>query len=92
MQSRTPWGKVWLTCFVVWFLLAELLQWLQGMRVPEPVFWAGGLLLAIASNVEKRAGAPFKWFERATAHASAARPAAPPLHGPGSARDRDGVD
>ncbi|GAB4354609.1 MAG: hypothetical protein Fur0042_23660 [Cyanophyceae cyanobacterium] len=77
----SPFGRVWLTCFVALFLLAELLQWLKGFRVPGPVFWVGGGLLAIASNFDRRAGVPFKWFPEL----EGAQPPRPPLHAPGSA-------
>ncbi|MCG9885475.1 MAG: hypothetical protein MH825_07855 [Cyanobacteria bacterium] len=79
-SGPSPFGRVWLTCFVALFLLAELLQWLKGFRVPGPVFWVGGGLLAIASNFDRRAGVPFKWFPGS----EGTEPPRPPLHAPGS--------
>lgn len=91
LVGQSPVGRVWLTCFVVLFLLAELLQWLKGVRVPGPVFWVGGVLLAIASNLDRRAGVPFKWFPAPDAdRLGAAAAAAVPLHAPGSTVDDRG--
>lgn len=55
--------KVWLGSFVVLFALAELWQWVRGMAVPFPVFVVAGTLLAIATNWDKRAAAPFSWWQ-----------------------------
>ena len=45
--------KVWVASFFVLFSLAEFYHWIEGIRVPLPVYLIGGLLLAIASNYEK---------------------------------------
>lgn len=42
--------RVWTLCFVLFFVLAELYQWLEGVVLPLPVFVGAGALLAIASN------------------------------------------
>lgn len=42
--------QVWIVCFVVFFVAAELYQWLQGMTLPLPVWIIAGALLAVASN------------------------------------------
>ncbi|MGD1936665.1 MAG: hypothetical protein ACFCA4_03800 [Cyanophyceae cyanobacterium] len=54
--------KVWFTIFVVLFLATEGLQLLKGVDLPTPVFVVAGVILAIASNWNRRAGIPFKWF------------------------------
>ncbi|MEB3337280.1 MAG: hypothetical protein VKJ46_07465 [Leptolyngbyaceae bacterium] len=52
--------KVWITSFVILFGLAQLYQLLEPITLPLPVFIVGGVLLAIASNYDKRAGLPFR--------------------------------
>jgi hypothetical protein len=47
--------RVWLTCFMVLFTLAELYQWLKHFQLPLPIFLLGGAFLAIISNYEKYA-------------------------------------
>jgi hypothetical protein len=42
--------RVWTVCFVVFFILTELYQWLEGVALPLPMFVGAGALLAIASN------------------------------------------
>jgi hypothetical protein len=51
--------KVWVTCFIVLFGVAELLQWLREFSLPLPVFIVGGAFLAIASNYDKLRNLPF---------------------------------
>jgi hypothetical protein len=51
--------RVWLACFLVLFGAAELLQWMDGLRLPMPIFVLGGAFLAIASNYNKLANLPF---------------------------------
>ena len=51
--------KVWITCFIVLFGTAELLQWIQKFSLPLPVFILGGAFLAIASNYSKLTDLPF---------------------------------
>jgi hypothetical protein len=36
------------------FGLAEIFDWLQKLRLPLPIFLAGGLVMAVASNYDKR--------------------------------------
>ncbi|KJH72159.1 hypothetical protein [Aliterella atlantica] len=48
--------KVWLSCFLVLFALAELYQWAQHLTLPLPIYILGGAFLAIASNANKRLG------------------------------------
>ncbi|MBW4472741.1 MAG: hypothetical protein KME45_20545 [Stenomitos rutilans HA7619-LM2] len=51
--------KVWITCFVLLFGAAEVLQWVQQVSLPLPFFVLGGALLAIASNYDKLTNMPF---------------------------------
>lgn len=51
--------KVWITCFVVLFGAAELLQWFEQFTLPMPIFMLGGLFLAVASNYDKLRDLPF---------------------------------
>ena len=48
--------RVWLSCFLVLFALAELYQWAQHLTLPLPIYILGGAFLAIASNTNKRLG------------------------------------
>lgn len=54
--------KVWLTCFLLLFGMAELYQWLKHFSLPLPLYILGGAFLAIASNYNRRAGFPFQQF------------------------------
>ncbi|MCU0567793.1 MAG: hypothetical protein MUF49_14485 [Oculatellaceae cyanobacterium Prado106] len=45
--------RIWIISFVLFFAAAELYQWVQGLKLPLPVFILLGGLLAIASNAEK---------------------------------------
>ena len=51
--------KVWITCFVLLFGAAEVLQWVQQVSLPLPIFILGGAFLAIASNYDKLTNMPF---------------------------------
>lgn len=51
--------QFWITSFAILFALAKLLDWLHGFHLTMPVFVAGGGLLAIASNYDKRILFPF---------------------------------
>ncbi len=51
--------RVWITCFVLLFGAAELLDWLQTFAMPLPIFVLGGAFLAIASNYSKLTNLPF---------------------------------
>lgn len=44
--------QVWLVCSVVFFVAAELYQWIQGVTLPMPIFAIAGTLLAVASNTQ----------------------------------------
>lgn len=48
--------KVWLSCFLVLFAIAELYQWAQQVTLPLPLYILGGAVLAVASNADKRLG------------------------------------
>ena len=48
--------KVWLSCFLVLFAIAELYQWAQHLTLPLPLYILGGAVLAVASNTDKRLG------------------------------------
>lgn len=45
--------RIWLISFGLLFGAVELYQWFQALSVPLPVYVAGGIALAIASNYEK---------------------------------------
>jgi hypothetical protein len=51
--------RIWVTCFVLLFGAAELLDWLQKFSMPLPIFILGGVFLAIASNYSKLSNLPF---------------------------------
>jgi hypothetical protein len=48
--------KIWLACFLLLFAIAELLEWVQHLSLPLPIYILGGAFLAIASNSNKRLG------------------------------------
>ena len=48
--------KVWLSCFLVLFAIAECYQWAQHITIPLPFYILGGAVLAVASNADKRLG------------------------------------
>jgi len=48
--------RIWLSCFLVLFAIAELYQWAQHLTLPLPIYILGGAFLAIASNSNKRLG------------------------------------
>ena len=52
--------RVWFASFLLLFALAQLFNWMKQLTLPLPVFILGGLLLAIASNYDKRSGWPFR--------------------------------
>lgn len=45
--------RVWIASFCVVFGLIELYQWAGEFTIPFPIYVAGGVLLAIASNWKK---------------------------------------
>ena len=45
--------KFLIASFVLLFGVAELYQWIDGFRLPLPLYVIGGIFLAIASNYEK---------------------------------------
>lgn len=51
--------KVWLTCFILLFGVAEALHWLKQFSLPLPILILGGAFLAIASNYDKLTHLPF---------------------------------
>ena len=56
--------KVWLPIFFAVFIVAEALQWAQGLTLPTPFFVVAGVILAAVSNHDRQAGIPFKWFRQ----------------------------
>ncbi len=50
--------RVWMTSFVILFVFAQLLDWLRHLELPLPAMVVGGLVLAIASNYDKRGTFP----------------------------------
>lgn len=51
--------KIWLAAVLLLFVLGQLWEWGQHLSPPLPIFILSGLLLAIASNYDKRSGWPF---------------------------------
>lgn len=51
--------RVWVVCLILFFGAAELYQWIQKQDLPLPVTLAAGLLLAIASNLDKQTFLPW---------------------------------
>jgi hypothetical protein len=51
--------RFWLGSFGVMFAFATLLEWVQQFQVPLSAFVAGGVVLAIASNYDRRSLFPF---------------------------------
>lgn len=45
--------RLWISCFVLVLVLAEVFQQLKALSVPLPVFMVAGGLLAVASNFEQ---------------------------------------
>lgn len=52
--------RVWLSCFLVLFAIAELYQWMQQLMLPLPIHILGGAFLAIASNYNKLTDWPWR--------------------------------
>jgi hypothetical protein len=48
-----------IACFFVLFGLAQLWGWMQQFSLQQPAFVVGGILLALASNWNRRAAFPF---------------------------------
>ncbi len=42
--------RFWLVCFGILFVLVQLWEWLQQLKLGLPVCIIGGIILAIASN------------------------------------------
>ncbi|MBE9032393.1 hypothetical protein IQ266_21885 [filamentous cyanobacterium LEGE 11480] len=57
-----------IACFFILFGLAQFWGWMQQFSLEQPIFVLGGLLLAIASNFNRRAAFPFdllhQWLEQ----------------------------
>jgi hypothetical protein len=51
---------IWVVLFFVLFGGMQLFQWVEGLALPMPFFMAAGILLAIASNADKKAGLPWR--------------------------------
>jgi len=64
-----------IVCFVLFFLVSQVFQWVQEITLPFPFFVLAGALLAIASNFDRRAGFPFNLINPPT-------PEAPPVEPP----------
>ena len=73
--------QMWAVCFVVFFGFAQIFQlidgslWLQDFSLPMPVFILAGVLLAIASNSNKRAGLPWRHLVKSAPAPQTRRPA-----------------
>ncbi|XWK90198.1 MAG: hypothetical protein U7127_09150 [Phormidium sp.] len=52
--------RVWFASFLLLFALAQIFKWMKHLSLPLPAFILAGLLLAIASNYDKRSGWPFR--------------------------------
>lgn len=66
--------RIWLSCFLVLFAIAELYQWAQHLTLPLPIYILGGAFLAIASNANKRLGFFVPLKEEAISMMSAINP------------------
>lgn len=66
--------RIWLSCFLVLFAIAELYQWAQHLTLPLPIYILGGAFLAIASNANKRLGFFVPLKEEAMSMMSAINP------------------
>lgn len=53
--------RVWLSCFLVLFAIAEFFEWAGHFTLPLPIYILGGAFLAIASNYDKLT--IFSWQE-----------------------------
>jgi hypothetical protein len=56
--------KVWITTFVLLFVIAELFEWLHQFVLPLPIYILGGMLLAVASNYQYRGNVPISWLKQ----------------------------
>jgi hypothetical protein len=81
--------KVWITCFLVLFGVAELLQWIRAFSLPLPVFIVAGAFLAVISNYDKLTHLPFHpdyedppQQDRPAADSRPATPVSPPKQPP----------
>ncbi|BCL34651.1 hypothetical protein [Nostoc sp. MS1] len=63
--------RVWLVCFLLLFVLAELFDWLKAFSLPLPIYILGGAFLAVASNYDKIIG---YYFTDTTINASLEEP------------------
>jgi hypothetical protein len=52
--------RVWIVSLIALFSAAELFQWLSQASIPLPLVVAGGVVLAIASNLDKLESLPFR--------------------------------
>lgn len=80
--------RVWFVCFLLLFGAVELYQWVanlpwlhQNLTLPMPAFLLGGVVLAIASNYNKRAGLPWKNWLETSERQFRPSPAASPVEG-----------
>ncbi|HEY9814446.1 MAG TPA: hypothetical protein V6D20_01375 [Candidatus Obscuribacterales bacterium] len=46
--------QIWTVCFLLFFLSTQVYQMVQEVSLPLPLAIAGGILLAIASNIQRR--------------------------------------
>ncbi|NJN31594.1 MAG: hypothetical protein HC824_15100 [Synechococcales cyanobacterium RM1_1_8] len=51
--------QIWVASFIVFFVLSQFFDWLRQAVFPWPVLVLGGVILAIASNYDKRHSFPF---------------------------------
>lgn len=71
MGSTAQFGLI---CFLAFFALSQVFQWAQELTLPLPFFILGGAILAIASNLDRRAGFPFNLLNSPTAEAPSVDP------------------
>jgi hypothetical protein len=55
--------KIWITCFILLFGMAEFFQWLKDLMLSLPVYIVAGVLLAIASNTEHLPSLPLQLLQ-----------------------------
>jgi hypothetical protein len=66
-----------IACFFMLFGLAQFWGWLQQFSLEQPIYVLGGVLLAVASNFNRRAAFPLDLLHKWLAQRSATQPQSP---------------
>ncbi|MCU0550710.1 MAG: hypothetical protein MUC48_15285 [Leptolyngbya sp. Prado105] len=75
MGSTAQFGLV---CFVIFFIFSQVFEWASEVKLPLPFFILAGAILAIASNLDRRAGFPFNLLNTITPSEESSIPTEPP--------------